>query len=383
MTEAVKSNNDLWISENDQVVLDGGPQSVQDALTDIDPESILQPTIVTNVEQPTEVEEVPEQVAPPVVVDEPEPQVITYPDGSSITIEKTNKGWKATLDSGTGAQPEVFKGATKDEMYARLAEGKLNATKKIRQLSRTPALSEEATPRTETVQALPPATPKQWTADEIFDLKAKLEDNPALAYQTWFQKETGMTPQELVNLTKTAAQKSDTAQETSQDTAVASILRDWVDITDDYLAVPENRDGMLSWLLKHKARQNPKNFNVQSALDYLYNHELLTTENLDLAWEDLKADGLATLQQAAPDPEPEQRPQVRTRTRPAAGLGIRSSETRTPARPVAEEPTSVDVTKMTEEETAEALAKLRRFKIDHPEEYERLKAIGEAKRRQG
>jgi hypothetical protein len=381
---AVKSNNDLWISEDDQVVLEGGPQSVQDALSDVE-DSILNPTIVTNIgeqETPaTEVEEKPQQIGPPPVVEEDEPQVYSDPDGSSVTIEKTKKGWKATLDSGTGAQPEVFKGATKDEMFARLAVGKINATKKIRELSRQSLLGDE-TPKPPAKPAVEEVKSKRLTPEEVFDIKAQLEDNPDLALEKWFQKKTGMALEELVNLTKTAKATSESAREQSDDVAATQILQNWVDITDDYVTDTQNRDAILAWLLKYKARQNPKNFNVASAVEYLFRSELLTTENLDLAWDDLKADGVAILpRENEPAPPPEPKATVRTRTRPAAGLGIRSSETRTVRQPVVNEDAPVAVETMTLEETTKALNDLRKFKLTNPAEYERLKAIGERKRK--
>lgn len=381
MTEAVKSNNDLWISEDDQVAIGVGPQNVEDAISSID-EHGLNPTIITNLgdldDAPTVIEEIEPSVAPPPV--EEDAQVYEYEDGSRVEIKKTKKGWRAELDSGTGAKPEVFYGATKDEMFANLAVGKINATKKIRELSRQTLLSDDEQPRPRVQETPQPPAAKQWTPDEIFDLKAKLEENPDLAFEKWFQKRTGMTPEQLVELTKSANQRSNEAQETSEDVAVAQILQNWVDITDDYVADPQNRDGMLAWLLKYKARQNPKNYNVQSALAYLYQHDLLSTENLDMAWEDLKVDGQAVAARE-PDPEPAPAPVVKTRLRPAAGLGIRSSETRSVPRPAAVIDEAPDFSNMSLADSEKLLNDLRRLKIQNPAEFERLKAIGEAKRR--
>src|ERR1700733_4689938 len=70
----------------------------------------------------------------------PQPQVFSYPDGSSVTIEApalTGKGWRATADSGvTGKKPEVFYGGTKDELLQNVLVGKMNATRKINELKR-------------------------------------------------------------------------------------------------------------------------------------------------------------------------------------------------------------------------------------------------------
>lgn len=386
MAEAVKSNNDLWISEDDQVAIGVGPQNVEDALSSID-DMGLNPTIITNLNDQADPEPVvevdePEQIGPPPVVEEDDAQVYDYPDGSRVEIKKTKKGWRASLDPGNGANPEVFYGSTKDEMFANLAVGKINATRKIRELSRQPLLSEDEQPRPKVQEAQPAPAPHQWTTDEIFDLKAKLEESPALAHATWFQKETGMTLQELVTLTKSASQRSSDAQETSNDVAATQILQNWVEITDDYTPHPDNRDAIFAWLLKYKARQNPKNYDVPGAVAYLYEHDLLTTENLDLAWEDIKSDGRAVLARAAdPEPEPAPAPVVKTRTRPAAGLGIRSSEARSTPRPTAVSDEQPDFSNMSLEESEKLMNDLRRLKIQNPAEFERLKAIGEAKRR--
>src|SRR5579872_5177744 len=69
--------------------------------------------------QPEPAPAAPEPVAaqPPAEPEpEPQPEVHAYEDGSKLTVEKTAKGWEATLDTGVpGSALEVFRGRTKDE----------------------------------------------------------------------------------------------------------------------------------------------------------------------------------------------------------------------------------------------------------------------------
>jgi hypothetical protein len=271
---------------------------------------------------------------------EPEPagdESVTYDlgDGSQVTLEKTNRGWAATLPGAPGKNPEVFYGATKDELLINLMVAKRNATLKINELKNT-RLRAEPTPEPppeETVR------PNRLNANDIFDLKAKFEENPDLALEEWYRKRTGKLPEETVAT-------AEVGREAAADNAVTEVLQSWVDSTDDYVVDIRNRDNLLGWLLRHKAKENPASHNVDSALQILYQSGFLTPDYLTLAWEELKEDGLAVVDTP---PQPVVHPQPTAR--PRAGFGIRTRGSNMPARNVAEEiPTGDKLETLSDEE---------------------------------
>ena len=286
---------------------------------------------------------------PPADDSTPEPLVFEYEDGSSVTIEQpelTGRGWRATADSGTGKPAEVFYGKTKDELLKNVLVGKMNATRKINELKRR-ALLDAPVNDPQPVQDPTPAQPNRLSANDVFDIKAKLEENPDLAMEAWFQKRTGKSLEELMAILESSQTKADNAQSASEDTAIAQILIDWRD-TSDYVNDDRNRDAIIAWLLKFKARVSPARFSIESGLSYLYQGGHLTNENLDEAWDDLKEEGQAFLNTPAPAPAASN-----ANRRPRnAGYNVRSNggtvATRTPQVP--EKITQADLDRMTDDE---------------------------------
>jgi len=291
---------------------------------------------------------------PSEVVDDstpPEPVVYNYDDGSTVTIEQpelTGRGWRATADSGTGKPAEVFYGKTKDELLQNVLVGKLNATRKINELKRKALLDAPVNDPSPVSDPEPQTQPTRLSANDVFDLKAKLEENPDLANELWFQKRTGMTPEQLTSVLQSLQNKTEDAQSASEDTAIAQILIDWRD-TSDYVNDDRNRDAIIAWLLKFKARVSPARFNVEGGLSHLYQNGHLTNENLDEAWDDLKEEGQAFLNAPAPAPVAVNPGNRRPRN---AGFNIRSNggtvATRTPQVP--EKITQAELDKMSDEE---------------------------------
>jgi hypothetical protein len=284
------------------------------------PEDIVEDVHLETAEGPKPVVEwgQPGAPEPPANELEPEPagdapQVYEYQDGSSVTIENpelTGKGWRITLDAGTGKPPEVFYGNTKDEALLNVSVGKLNATRKINELKRA---NLDAGPRPPQTQ--PDVTPNRLGANDIFDFKAKFEENPDAALEDWYKKRTGKLPEET-------AAVADQGQDAVISNEISDILTDWRDNTDDYVVDIRNRDNILTWLLRHKAKENPASFDVNSALDLLYRQGWLTPDYLTLAWEELKDSGNAVIEgEPETPPEPVRQP---TTTRPRAGFGIRT-----------------------------------------------------------
>ena len=288
------------------------------------------------------------EVAPEAVAPVPDPtptpgsEVHQFPDGSSLSVEKTKKGWRATLDAGDEAiKPEVFYGTTKDEMWQNVAAGKINATKKIREQNRRIKLEVETTPEPAAQPAAQPAV-RELSADDIFDIRTKLESNPDLAFETWFQKKTGLSTADLVKMVQKGATAADELD-------AESVAREFVSLHPDYYNLDANRDEITGFLTKKFLRTTLTEKNADELFNRLVAGGHWTTKNLSEAYDDLSESGLLVprpVATAEPEPEPEPAPAprqvapaketvdtpdneriVRTVRRPRAGLGLSSKET--------------------------------------------------------
>ena len=339
MTQGIKEV-DPWIDER-FAQLDMRNGSLADSLTEIaaeDPAFTPRP-------DPADVEEL--VVAAP-VVEEPvlaapaaEPERIVNSDGTAIEIAHTNKGWKATIDSGTGAQPEVFYGATKDEMWHNIARGKANATKQIRDLNRKIKLGGEpqvpaAVPTQ--VSSAPAQGLRALTADEAFEIKTQLEANPDLALERWFQLKTGLSLGDLVSMAKQAPE----GRQANLALNAETVARDFVSSHPDYYVSGKNFAEIVAWVAKNKMGVVATEQNFNSLYNQLVESGHWTAKNLDAAFTDLSESGLLEVEPVesdeeeqaappAPQPTPVAQPAptdgriVRTVRQPRAGLGTRPS----------------------------------------------------------
>jgi hypothetical protein len=279
----------------------------EEIVEDVHLETAEGPKPVVEWGQPGAPEPPANELEPEPAGDEPQPLVYDLPDGGQISLEQTNRGWQGTIPGLPGKNPEVFYGATKDELLINVMVGKRNATLRINELKRANLDAGPRPPQTEVT-----AKPNRLGANDIFDFKAKFEENPDEALEMWAKKRFGKLPEEV-------SATADQGQEAVINSEISDILTDWRDNTEDYFVDVRNRDNILSWLLRHKAKENPAAFNVNSALDLLYRAGWLTPDYLTLAWEELKEDGQAIFAEAPP--EPVRQP---TTTRPRAGFGIRT-----------------------------------------------------------
>lgn len=348
--------NDPWITDDTQIDTSTGPKHLAD-LTEIANEETpaepdmgaLEPEIITDIP------------APPVPEAIPEPVTFNYEDGSRATIEKSSKGWKATLDSGTGAQPEIFYGGTKEKMYERLMSAKIQATKKIREQNRTLKLGPaQATPQQEFRE---PRQPRQLTADENNQLKLQLADNPGMAFDNYVQKTTGRTLEELTHM-------AEEGQRARQELEAEAISREFVDNTPEYFATPTNYQAIVKWIARYKLNKIANEQNFFPIIYEIYDRHLWTSAGITEAFEDLRDNGLLDLAPLTPSPavateepdaelEPESIPTPIRRPRPAAGLGIRQNEARG-TRTVVETPTAASLEDLSDEQIAELMAGVRR-----------------------
>ena len=299
-----------------------------------------------------EQESVVEPVAAPVAVAPPavpavqpaadQPEVIRNEDGSSLEIVHTNRGWKAVINSGTGAQPEVFYGATKDEMWHNIARGKANATKQIRELTKKIKLGADAPAAPPAPAAPAVANIRDLTAEEAFDIKTQLDANPDLALKTWFQKATGLSLEQLVGLAKKGS-------EANLELEAENVAKTFIQQTPDYWPDPAGKNffAMVAWLAKQKLHTTVTAENFNSLYNGIINGGHWTVRNLTEAFHDLSESGL--LEVAQDEVEEETQPQAepvapapatppatpapangrigRTARQPRAGLGTRPSAT--------------------------------------------------------
>lgn len=339
-----------------------------------DPETIvpttLQPEIIGHQPAPTD-PVVPEVPAPAAEPQEPDaPEITELEDGGTITLEKEKGQWKATLDPGTGANAEVFWGKNKNGLMTNVLKAKLNATKKIRDLNKQLKLGGTA-PRTPV--APKPAVPqsRELTADELFEIQTELQANPDKALETWFQKKTGLSVTQLVEIAKRGAAAE-------AELRIEAVSREFLAQTPEYYPDDKNVEALVRWLGKYKVG-NPSAtmYDLDAAGQW-------TLTNLEEAFADLSDDGLlvkaprppkaprqaeSTPQvPAPPDPVPAPRPAderiVRTETRPRAALGIRTSDVTPVASP--EAPTALsddDLNNMSDAEIAQLLGGVKRMRI--------------------
>jgi hypothetical protein len=203
-----------------------------------------------------------------------------------------------------------------------------------------------------------------------------LEANPALAFNTWFQKSTGLSLQELVA-------KANLGTQAALDLQAEAVNKEFITSNPGYYPDPDyqNFASLVRWIAKYKLGKTATDKNAQAVFNDLVSSGKWTVENLEEAYQDLSEDGLLvkapkppktpppvevqTTEPAPPAPRPEERI-VRTETRPRAALGIRTSDV-TPAPPPAPEqaPSAEDFDSMTDEQITNLMKQIRRNAIQN------------------
>jgi hypothetical protein len=309
----------------------------------------------------------PEPPVEPVEPQEPEgPEVIELEDGGTVTLEKTSKGWKATLDPGNGANPEVFFGKNKNDLVGNVLKAKLNATKKIRELNRQVKQRATVVP----AQPVPQATSlRELTADENFEIKTEWESNPDKAFDKLFEKKTGRKLADLLS-------RSDEGWQAARELQAEAVNKDFITRNPDYYGDPDfsNFASLVKWIAKYKIGKIATDANATQVFNDLVASGNWTVENLEEAFEDLKADNKLVHAPKAPKPtppvvveEPVPAPRqtdsriVSTTTRPRAALGIRIGDVTPAAGPEAPRAPSADeLESLPDDQIASLLAGVRR-----------------------
>lgn len=313
--------------------------------------------------------------APPAPAAPAQPEVSTFDDGSTLTVEKTSKGWQAVLAIGGGAGKEVFYGRTKDEMWQKVAEGKINATKKIRKMNRQIKLGPPAAAAP--APSAPPAPAvRKLDANDLFEVKTALADNPEKAFDAFFQKKYGLTTDELVKLARDGAKAGKQAQVTLEGESVARAFLE--QHQGDYFSCDENYNAIVAYLAKHRLGKGVNANNFDAIVHELGESGNWTLDNLNEAFEELSDDGLLQTEPdedpVTPAPAPPAPPApapvpptplstspriVSERRQPRAGMGIRQREV-TSATPKSTEPQPVeDLENLNDDEIAKLFAGVR------------------------
>lgn len=345
-------------------------------LVTIDPHDGLQPDVVVVEGGVPKVAPAPETVAP--VAEPDEPETLDLEDGTQLLLQK-DKGWWVGSVTGTTGSTQVYKGATKNKLILEVLKAQANATKKIREQSTKLKFGAAATkPATPPPQPVPNV--RELTADEIFEFKTQLDANPNLAFQNWFQKATGLSVQELVNIAQEGRQAS-------LELRAEAVNKEFLSRNPDYYGDPnfENFAALVKWVAKFKADKIIRKGEETQTFNELVSSGIWTVENIEEAFEDLSSDDLLVkpprqpkqappqvdtpppvavqLQEPAPAPRPDSRI-VSQVTRPRAALGISRNDVTPVAEPTTPKaPSAEDLEDMTDEQIAQLMRSVQRHRI--------------------
>jgi hypothetical protein len=223
----------------------------------------------------------------------PQADDVVPPQADAAPVEE----FTATIDIGDGSGVQVFSAPTKDELLEKLIEAQENATRKIRELNARPT---------------PPPTPTPEPTVNLDDeaaLAQAILSEPSAAIRRVMEQELGMSVKE-------AKAKILAADELARGQQEVSAANQFMAANPDYYVCPSNAN-KIDRLLK-------------------LNNAPATVENIQKAYEELKADGLLT---AKPVETP-------ARTARSSGISVR---TVTPPAPKPVE----DLSKLTREQLFE------------------------------
>jgi len=271
------------------------------------------------------VESVPVPVVAPTQDDTAE--VLELAGGGTLSIEKTSKGWKATLDSDEPNIPtENFYGDNLKKLAANLAKGKLEASKAIRRLKKEKMLGgEEAQPRT-------PVAPRQTasvnvlSADDVYAIKNKLtSDDPAQvaeAFDEWVLKRFKMNPEQFAEALNSAPEAKRIVEAQAVKADIEEVNTEFIQRNPDYLEYVNTDDdevnktnmrhliGRVSKIyLNKKITKSTAPTTVDGVIYELFTKGHWTVENLESAKEELVENGLferPTSPVRTPQPQPQQ-----------------------------------------------------------------------------
>ena len=295
----------------------------------------------------TPVAPVPVQEAAPV---EPEPgvgpEVRQGKRGGTVTLEKTSRGWRATIDPQiSNLAPENFYAPNKDELVFSICEAKMDSNKAIHKLKKEKLLGGEDSSPAPVLPVKNVAKISTLSADDAWEIKNKLNsENPAEGFDAWVKKRFGLDPEEFAEALKAApeARKIAEAQKVKGD--IDEVNAEFIGNNPDYAEHYSSSDNakvlvvrMAKAHLNRKLNKSTPQSTIDDTIFELYNKGFWTPENLETAKEELIDSGL--LERSTPirqvsEPNPPQpvaptrgpsvpeAPRIAAKTGQPVGLGI-------------------------------------------------------------
>lgn len=232
-------------------------------------------------------------------VEDTSPEVIELSNGGRITIEKTNKGWKAILDSGDANAPEEnFYGNNWRNLLANLAKAKLEATKAIRKLKKEKMLGGDEPQHVPVKPKNVEAKVSTLTADQIVGLKNMLADNPGEAFDTYIKNKFNLDPDDFAEALRAAPKAQQIAEMQRIQAEVKDVNDDFIRNNPDFVEKyqsDENARLLIQRLAKvylKKSVSKSLKVNVDDVIYDLFKEGFWTEENLETAKDELIESGL-------------------------------------------------------------------------------------------
>lgn len=262
----------------------------------------------------------PEAVTPSPSVPEPQeesPEVLDVEGGGTVTLEKTNRGWKAALDCGeANAAIQNFYGANLKKLILNLAKAQVNATKAIMKLKKEKLLGGDEPPAPALNPAQRTATKAtNLTPDDAYAIKNALAENPPEAFDMWLKKKFGLDPDQFAEALTVASEAKRIVDAQKVKAEVEEINVDFVrnnpDWNEDYGSDPSNIRKLIGRMskafLNKKITEKTPQATVDDTIYELYSRGFWTVENLETAKEELIDSGLLEKSEShrqVPQPQP-------------------------------------------------------------------------------
>ena len=219
-------------------------------------------------------------------------------------------------------------------MYGRIALGKGNATRKIRELDRTVKLGGNGPVQVPNkVNAPKKISVRELTADEILLYKTLLDSNPVAAQDYYNEKRFGLAPQEF-------AQRLNEPVITRQLNELESVARSFTQQNPDYYQTDKNLGTIVRYLVKqylNRTIQPDEDFD-QLTIDLL-ERGIWSVDHLEQAKDELTAGGFLESapkppapRQEVPPPAPEPAPPAPVAPPPPALPAALVADSQPPAR---------------------------------------------------
>lgn len=229
------------------------------------------------------------------------PETRSAKQGGKITLEKTSRGWHVNIDPEiSNLNPENFYAPNKDELIFSICEAKMVGNKTIHKLKKEKLLGGDEPVVT------PPApvtrnTPKvlSLSADDVYEIKNKFDENPGDAFDTWIKKRFGLDPEEFAEALKSAPEAKKIAEAQKVKADIDEVNAEFIGNNPDYAehySTEENARTLVVRMAKvylgRKIVKNTPQSVVDDSIFEMYQKGVWTPENLETAKDELIESGL-------------------------------------------------------------------------------------------